>query len=275
MIQKIISGGQTGADRAALDAAIKLGITHGGWIPRGRRTENGPLPPEYQMKEMPTVSYPKRTEMNVIDSDGTLILTHGSLMGGSNLTRTYAMENDRPYIHIDLVKTSAFKAVTLIVEWLITHGIKVLNVAGSSAGKDPQIYDKTFHILTSVYYLILSGATEPSSMMANDDRGLPAHMLSGQPKTVSEAVEQLTREMPLKDKTVLANMSVDELSTLNSTLGSYIQDNYDILSGNDELLNSCRFVSGNRSLSVNQAASVIILELWKNMRKTHKLRVVK
>ena len=86
MLTKIISGGQTGADRAALDVAIELDIPHGGWIPKGKKTEAGVIPDKYQLKEMPTASYPKRTEQNVIDSDGTLILTHGKLTGGSALT---------------------------------------------------------------------------------------------------------------------------------------------------------------------------------------------
>jgi hypothetical protein len=74
MIKKIISGGQTVADRAALDTAIKLKIPHGGWIPKGRKAEDGPLPEMYQLQEMPTESYSARTEQNVIDSDGTLII---------------------------------------------------------------------------------------------------------------------------------------------------------------------------------------------------------
>ena len=96
MLRKIISGGQTGADRAALDAAIELGIPHGGWIPKGRLTEDGPLPDRYQLVEMPTASYPKRTEQNVIDSDGTLIVTHGKLTGGSALTQKLARSMDAP-----------------------------------------------------------------------------------------------------------------------------------------------------------------------------------
>ncbi len=86
MLTKIISGGQTGADRAALDVAIELDIPHGGWIPKGRKTEDGVLPDKYQLQEMPTTSYPKRTEKNVLDSEGTLILSHGRLSGGSSLT---------------------------------------------------------------------------------------------------------------------------------------------------------------------------------------------
>jgi hypothetical protein len=74
MVTKIISGGQTGADQASLDVAIKLNIPHGGWIPKGRLTENGPLPEKYQMQEMPSDSYQKPTEQNVIDSDGFLMV---------------------------------------------------------------------------------------------------------------------------------------------------------------------------------------------------------
>ena len=81
-IRKIISGGQTGADQAALDFAIDRGIPHGGWVPKGRKTETGMLPEKYQLKEMETASYSKRTEQNVIDSDGTFIISHGTLTGG-------------------------------------------------------------------------------------------------------------------------------------------------------------------------------------------------
>ena len=96
MIKKIISGGQTGADRAALDVAIKFIIPHGGWIPKGRITEEGPLPDKYKLQEMSTSSYPVRTEQNVIDSDGTLIISHGELTGGSAYTRKMAMKT-RPH----------------------------------------------------------------------------------------------------------------------------------------------------------------------------------
>jgi hypothetical protein len=76
MIKKIISGGQTGADRAALDVAIILKIPHGGWVPKGRLAEDGPIHTRYNLKDMPTDSYEARTEQNVIDSDGTLIISH-------------------------------------------------------------------------------------------------------------------------------------------------------------------------------------------------------
>ena len=91
MIKKIISGGQTGADRSALDFALKYFIPHGDWIPKGRITEDGPLPDKYQLKEMPTASYPARNEQNVIDSNGTLIFSRGKPTGGTDYTRKQVM----------------------------------------------------------------------------------------------------------------------------------------------------------------------------------------
>ncbi len=132
MIKKIISGGQTGADQAALDAAIKWDIPHGGWIPKERRTEHGPLSNRYQLKEMPTDSYPARTEQNVIDSDGTLIITHGELTGGSEYTWEMSKKHSRPYFHADLNITSNFNSAKAIYFCIKKHNIETLNIAGSS-----------------------------------------------------------------------------------------------------------------------------------------------
>jgi hypothetical protein len=150
VISKIISGGQTGADRAALDVAIELGIPHSGWVPKGRRTERGPLPAKYHLKEMPTDSYPKRTEQNVMHSDGTLIISHGELAGGSDYTKQMAERHDKPWVHVDARKVSAQAAVQIIKAWINGNEIRVLNVAGSRASRDPQIYFVTKKILKAV-----------------------------------------------------------------------------------------------------------------------------
>ena len=146
-IKKIVSGGQTGADIAGLDAAIKQSIPYGGWIPKGRLTENGPLHENYQLQEMPTASYPERTAQNVIDSDGTVIFTHGALTGGSLLTRKKALQHDKLVLHLDLSATTEGDAVQTLVTFSEENDIQVLNVAGSRGSRDPVLYDKVFKIM--------------------------------------------------------------------------------------------------------------------------------
>jgi hypothetical protein len=151
MITKIISGGQTGADRAALDFAIKHSIPYGGWVPKGRRTEDGTLPEKYQLQEMSTDEYSKRTKQNIVDSDATLILSHASLTGGSALTQSLAEKHGKPCIHIDLSKVGMRKAGLIINIWIHRYKIKVLNIAGPKASKDPKIYQATFELMEVLF----------------------------------------------------------------------------------------------------------------------------
>ncbi len=147
--QKIISGGQTGADRAALDFAIAHNIPYGGWIPKGRKTEDGTLPENYQLQEMSTGSYTDRTEKNILDSNGTLIVSHGKLTGGSALTRELAKKHKKPWIHIDLDNVHQPEAAQLLTEWAEKHQISIMNVAGARSSKDAKIYRATFDLLTA------------------------------------------------------------------------------------------------------------------------------
>lgn len=147
MLKKIISGGQTGADVAGLDVAIKHGIPHGGAIPKGRLTEEGLLPEKYALQEMTTKSYPKRTEKNVVDSDGTAIFTSGKLTGGSLLTQKKAIQHDKPVIHLDMNKFTVEISADLLKDFIQKNGIEILNVAGSRGSKDPEIYTKTSLVL--------------------------------------------------------------------------------------------------------------------------------
>ncbi len=129
---KIISGGQTGVDRAAIDVAIELGIDHGGWCPAGRKAEDGPIPPHYRLTETSEADYVTRTRLNVRDSDGTLILTIGETSGGTLKTILIANEMGRPLLLVDLnkpVDRSVFH------DWLSANRIKVLNVAGPRESK--------------------------------------------------------------------------------------------------------------------------------------------
>lgn len=150
MLKKIISGCQTGADIAAIDAAIDNGFPYGGWVPKGRRTEAGPLPLTYAVREMDTRGYPKRTEQNILDADGTVICSHGRLSGGSALTRRIAKRQNRPWLHLDLADLTADLAADKLAEWIDRHGIEVLNVAGQSASKNKRIYAATFAVIESL-----------------------------------------------------------------------------------------------------------------------------
>lgn len=129
-IQKIVSGGQTGVDRAALDVALSLGISHGGWCPKGRLAEDGTIPHVYDLIENDSVDYSKRTQQNVIDSDGTLILFWKKMRGGTRLTFQLTAKHRRPTCIVDL---STHPNSLEVRHWLQTDNISVLNVAGPRA----------------------------------------------------------------------------------------------------------------------------------------------
>jgi hypothetical protein len=271
MIKKIISGGQTGADRAALDFALKFHIPHGGWIPKGRLAEDGALPDTYQLKEMPTDSYAARTEQNVIDSDGTLIFSRGKPTGGTDLTREMTLKHKRQLLGIDLNLTSSYDAASLIVSWINLRRIKILNVAGPRDSEDPTIYQDVFKTLAVVVQMQKAEETRPankSSPPGSAKNKIP-------PKTVTEAIEKLQSGLSLKDKATIANMAEIELSSIHGNLGEYLQKEFGLWSGNSDLLTSCGFFAKRDKISPNEATSIIIRELWKRLRESHKLRVVK
>lgn len=126
-LHQIVSGGQTGVDRAALDVAIFLQIPHGGWCPRGRQAEDGPIAPLYRLRETPESDYAVRTERNVIDSAGTLILYYQELSGGTKLTAQLAGRYRRPKLLVDLAEAIAPETV---LDWLVVQQIDRLNIAG-------------------------------------------------------------------------------------------------------------------------------------------------
>jgi hypothetical protein len=138
-VGKIISGGQTGADRAALDWAIEHGVPHGGWCPRGRRAEDGPIPARYQLSEMPGESYDARTEANVRDADATVVLTlAATLAGGSRLTAELAERHGKPWIHLAR-EVDGDAAGDRLRAFAARHAVRTLNVAGPRASSEPGI----------------------------------------------------------------------------------------------------------------------------------------
>jgi hypothetical protein len=144
LVEKIISGGQTGVDRGALEAAIELGIPHGGWCPLGRLAEDGAIDPRYQLRETDSPEYHVRTRQNVIDSDATLILHRGPIAGGTDLTRRLALEHGRPILLVDLAEPVDYDSFR---SWLQTHSIRTLNIAGPRQSTCPGITEKTRDVL--------------------------------------------------------------------------------------------------------------------------------
>lgn len=261
-------------DRAALDAAIKMDIEHGGWIPKGRLTEEGPLPESYAMKETKSTDYAERTAKNVEEADATLIISQGRLTGGSALTVRLAKEKERPWLHVDLEQQAAFQAAITINKWITGERIETLNVAGPRASKDPQIYSKARKLLETIFYLELVHSDPASAgvdLAANTAAGDTAPM----PKTVTEAAERLISDMALKDQVMLANMAETELGSLTANLGAYILNRFDLEGSNSHLLESCRWDAGNLDMPAAEAAAVILRAAWKALQGTHKLRVVR
>jgi hypothetical protein len=147
ILESIVSGGQSGVDRAALDAAIELSMPCGGWCPRGRKAEDGALPEKYPLRETPSDEYEQRTEWNVRDSDATLILTRGRPTGGTAYTVLMAKRLAKPYMVVDFDEKKDTESVR---KWILFNGIRILNVAGPRSSKDPGIYNDAIEFIRTI-----------------------------------------------------------------------------------------------------------------------------
>jgi hypothetical protein len=148
LLTKVVSGGQTGVDRAALDAGIKSGLVVGGWCPRGRLAEDGVINKTYPLVETPSVDYAVRTEWNVRDSEGTLILYRGEIHGGTALTREFAVQYGKPFFCSELRMDSNTEQV---VGWIRRKSIQTLNVAGPRESSNPGIYSQAYQFLIELF----------------------------------------------------------------------------------------------------------------------------
>jgi hypothetical protein len=147
LVSRIISGGQSGADRIALDWAIHHNVPHGGWCPRGRKAEDGPLDVKYLLQETKSTGYFQRTRQNVTDSDGTLIVNLGKLEGGTLATAKLAQKLGKPHIVLQLDSGVGAEEVKQLLDWLRGESISTLNVAGPRESKRPGIYSLTNALL--------------------------------------------------------------------------------------------------------------------------------
>jgi len=145
---KIVSGGQTGVDRAALDAALESGVSAGGWCPEGRQAEDGPIAEKYPLQELPDGSYKERTLKNVQDSDATVIIYFESISGGTEETLLYCLNEKKLYLLIDGSGITEDSASKRIKHFIDENQISLLNIAGPRASKEKRAYEYTKQVIT-------------------------------------------------------------------------------------------------------------------------------
>ena len=146
-VDQIVSGGQTGVDRAALDRARPRGVVHGGWCPKGRLAADGPLPEHYPLRETNSTGYRQRTKLNVRDSDATLIFNMGPLDGGTLQTVRINQTLRKPHLVVQLDELALEVAVQNVRAWLAEGRFRTLNVAGPREEKRPGVYACVLRLL--------------------------------------------------------------------------------------------------------------------------------
>ena len=152
MIKKIISGGQPGVEMAALDAAIKLNIPHEGWCYRDRKVDSGFLVDQYNLKEIENPGYYVRLEKNVVDCEGTVVLSYGQLVFGSKAVKDLAVRYKKPYLNVNLSQHPMNHAVSLIRKWMNKHDIATIYFTGTKTGGglSPNVYDEVIQVIESI-----------------------------------------------------------------------------------------------------------------------------
>lgn len=274
MIKKIISGGQTGADQAALDIALKFNIDHGGWIPKGRLTEKGPLPLQYELLEMDTASYAGRTKKNIQESDGTLLISKGRLSGGSLLTKNLAGELEKPFCHIDLVRIEEFEAALIINSFLLENKIEILNVAGPRLSHCPGIYEDVKSILEVALYLMYLDKHEYNLK----EQGIDFSELdiNSQPfSTIEKAAGQIESDFSIRQKVFIARLEDSKIGLLYFELLDYIKYRFGLDTHEHFLLNRIHHNSDSKNMTVEDTVMKIIKCLKQSLEKNYTLKIIK
>ena len=256
IIKKIISSGQTGAERAALDVAIKLDILHGGWISKERSSSEPTIVKKYQLQEMPTAGTMDLAEKNVLESDAILIISNGKLTGRAEVSRKLALISRRHLLHMDLFTTPALQAVSIISSWLRLNHVEILYVTGPEEIKDPVIYHDTMYLLEN-------------ALRVNFLKNIVDEFLddpSDTTQNVEDVVNRMMSEMSLKQKVSIANLKTRETQTLQYALDLYISSRGETARISD---------MEKTGLYAKETVTVIVRTLWQKLQKTHKLRTVK
>lgn len=273
MLKKIISGGQTGADQAALDTAIKFNIDHGGWIPKGRKTEAGPLPEKYRLKEMESDDYRDRTRQNIIDSHGTVIISRAELTGGSKLTQSFAKVAGRPNCFINLSYIEEYEAASMLQSFITENQIKILNVAGPRLSGQPWIYNDVKTVLEVMLYLLYSDSDDNIDI-AGHVPDLPVEERF--PTTIEDSILVLNDLLPLRTKTFIGKLEPAQIQSLYFEFQDFIKIALGFNTSNPELLKSCTdSVNLSGTCTIEDSIMEILKQYQIYLQQNHLLRVVK
>lgn len=269
MLTKIISGGQTGADRAALDVAIKFNMPYAGWIPRGRRTEEGPLPEKYRLFQMATTDYRDRTRQNIIDSQGTVVICRGALTGGSLLTRQFAKVVGRPCCQVDLSHNDTFEGAVILHSFILENRLSVLNVAGPRASQDPGIYFEVKSILEAVLYMLYldRDSAFENPFVPPDGEGFPSD--------ADTAVLTLAKDLSLRDKTLLARQTDGDITDIYFAWLEPVRARLGFDAGNQTLLSACKKELDPDIITEEDGVMALLKALKQHCSSSFQLRVVK
>lgn len=270
MLKKIVSTGSSGVDRAARDLAIEMGISHSDQNKKNTPNEGTD---NCRVLKLTADSASIKAEQNVIQTDGSLVLSYGDLKGRVALISEFAKRYEKPLLHVDLERISTSGAALKFAIWVEKNTIEILNVAGPRASQAPDIYSVTKTILQSA--ITLMKPDNVSSGIGGNESHLENEMTPATlPATIDEAVDRLMSEMKLRDKSRIAKMSDDEACMLNISLGQYIRNRFGLWKGNDRLLKACCRYANDDNLHPDSASALIIKALWERLQRTHTIRLV-
>ncbi len=275
MIRKIISGGQAGVERAALDVARNLYIAFEGWITPLQAREKNELVTLYRLRIVSSDDLQQSMEQNILDSDGVLIIIMGELTGNAAVSQRIALRHDLPFLIIQMDEISAFEAAKRIEAWMTEYGIEILCITGSGAEFHADIYRMTKSILEVVFQLNFIDPRRYENIHAypSGESQRRVEEFIRIPRSVREAVEYLMKKLSFQERSKIANMNEKRLGDLSDNLGIIIRDEFRLWGANDALLKDCRKLEEEKG---EEAEDVIIRALWYRLQKSDNvLRVVK
>ena len=264
MLQKMISSGRMGSERAALDVALEMGIPHGGSVPAEAA---GELRPFVGLTPLSGAKSVHCLEKNVVDSDGTLMITFGKPEGDTDMARRFSLQHGRQLLHIDAALTASAAAAELIRSWIEIYRISVVHVTGVDARDPDGLYAAAVPILVFAVEAVRRKPARPAQ-----EYPLAPH---NRPVTLQQAVQRLTTEMSLRDKALMANTEDDGIGPLFEPMIRSVIVRFGISAGNELLVESCRSAVKKADMGPEEAAAAILRTLWKSLRDTHRIRIVK